>query len=193
MHSCARGSTVWPPCSTLPCAHAPWTALAALLVLLPLPNCTQDALSLISPFPTLCRLSSSPYEAICTLDHPGRPVLACSASGRSISAVWPQLRAYTVYSLAPTGSWEVVDRGGCTLCTPCAGCGARNVAYPCRVWGQAGPEFHRPALSSLCSPRRPPPPPPPPPPHTHTHTPCRRLWQQRGVELHPADVCSHLW
>ncbi|KAL4432170.1 hypothetical protein ABPG77_005932 [Micractinium sp. CCAP 211/92] len=56
-------------------------------------------------------LSSGAREAIAALDHPGRPVLACSASGRSISAVWPQLRAYTVYSLAPTGSWEVVDRG----------------------------------------------------------------------------------
>ncbi len=58
-----------------------------------------------------CSLASSPREAIAALDHPGRPVLACSASGRSISAVWPQLRAYAVYSLAPTGAWEVVDRG----------------------------------------------------------------------------------
>ena len=59
----------------------------------------------------LCSLASSPREAIASLDHPGRPVLACSASGRSISAVWPQLRAYAIYTLAPTGAWEVVDRG----------------------------------------------------------------------------------
>jgi hypothetical protein len=50
-------------------------------------------------------------ETIAALDHPGRPSLACSYSGRSISAVWPELRAYAVYTLAPTGSWEVVDRG----------------------------------------------------------------------------------
>lgn len=54
---------------------------------------------------------SSQREPIATLEHPGRPVLACSASGRSISAVWPALRAYAVYTLAPTGSWECVDRG----------------------------------------------------------------------------------
>lgn len=35
----------------------------------------------------------------------------CSASGRSISVVWPELRAYTVFTLAPTGTWEVVDKG----------------------------------------------------------------------------------
>lgn len=62
----------------------------------------------------MCSLASSPREAIAKLDHPGHPVLACSASGRCISAVWPQLRAYAVYSLAPTGTWEVVDRGART-------------------------------------------------------------------------------
>eukprot|EP00887_Chlorella_sp_A99_P005680 scaffold1.g5680.t1 len=57
------------------------------------------------------RLEASAPEAIAGLDHPGCPVLACSPSGRSISVVWPQLRAYCVYSLAPSGVWEAVDRG----------------------------------------------------------------------------------
>ncbi|KAL4855688.1 hypothetical protein ACK3TF_003771 [Chlorella vulgaris] len=56
-------------------------------------------------------LAAGAMETIAALDHPGRPSLACSYSGRSISAVWPELRAYAVYTLAPTGSWEVVDRG----------------------------------------------------------------------------------
>jgi hypothetical protein len=56
-------------------------------------------------------LEASPREAIADLDQPGRPMLACSTSGRSISAVWPESRNYTVYSLAPTGIWDVVDRG----------------------------------------------------------------------------------
>lgn len=61
---------------------------------------------------TCCRsLAAGAMETIAALDHPGRPSLACSYSGRSISAVWPELRAYAVYTLAPTGSWEVVDRG----------------------------------------------------------------------------------
>ena len=38
-------------------------------------------------------------------------MLACSTTGRSISAVWPEARTYAVYSLGPTGTWETVDRG----------------------------------------------------------------------------------
>ena len=38
-------------------------------------------------------------------------MLACSTSGRSISAVWPEARTYSVYTLAMTGVWETVDRG----------------------------------------------------------------------------------
>lgn len=56
-------------------------------------------------------LEASPREAIADLEQAGRPLLACSTSGRSISAVWPESRNYTVYSLAPTGTWDVVDRG----------------------------------------------------------------------------------
>ena len=71
----------------------------------PLPTCSG------TPCHAACSLTTGPREQIAALDHPGRPVLACSASGRSISAVWPSARAYAVYTLAPTGSWEVVDRG----------------------------------------------------------------------------------
>lgn len=56
-------------------------------------------------------LEASPVEPIINLDNPDRPVLACSTTGRSISAVWPEARTYAVYSLAPTGAWESVDKG----------------------------------------------------------------------------------
>lgn len=44
----------------------------------------------------------------CTI---ARPSISCSATGRSISAVWKDQGSYAIYSLSPTGSWEVVDRG----------------------------------------------------------------------------------
>lgn len=56
-------------------------------------------------------LEAGPREAIASLEHPGRPLLACSATGRSISAVWPETRTYAIFSLAPSGSWEVIDKG----------------------------------------------------------------------------------
>lgn len=56
-------------------------------------------------------LEASTREAIALMDHPGRPLLSCSTSGRSISAVWPETGAYCVYALAPTGTWEVIDKG----------------------------------------------------------------------------------
>jgi hypothetical protein len=83
-----------------------------------LPGCTQ--VTICSPFLLPCSLAAGPREAIATLDHPGRPVLGCSASGRAISAVWPVLRAYAVYCLAPTGAWEVADRGAAAVGTRAA-------------------------------------------------------------------------
>ena len=56
-------------------------------------------------------LESNPQEIIATLDYQESPTIACSATARSISVVWPKHRTYAVYSLAPSGSWEVVDRG----------------------------------------------------------------------------------
>jgi hypothetical protein len=70
-------------------------------------------------------LESAPPEQIAALDHPGRPRLACSPSGRSISAVWPEQRAYATYSLAPTGAWEAVDRGSAN----------------CVVWASTAPMY----------------------------------------------------
>lgn len=56
-------------------------------------------------------LDSAKKEAIAVLDDPGRPKLASSLTGRSLSAVWPESKKYTVFSLAPTGKWEVLDKG----------------------------------------------------------------------------------
>lgn len=56
-------------------------------------------------------LVPGPCEAIATLRHSGPCQLACSASGRSLSVVWPERRAYVVYTLAPTGIWEGLDSG----------------------------------------------------------------------------------
>jgi hypothetical protein len=75
-------------------------------------------------------LEAAAPEVIAALDHPARPVLACSASGRSISVVWPELRAYAVYNLAPSGTWEAVDRGECVEWLR----GGHVVRVPCRWW-----------------------------------------------------------
>ncbi|KAL6767394.1 hypothetical protein ACKKBF_B35090 [Auxenochlorella protothecoides x Auxenochlorella symbiontica] len=57
------------------------------------------------------RLDQGPREAIAKLEHSGPVLLACSASGRSVSVVWPQRQLYCVFCLAPSGVWEVIDSG----------------------------------------------------------------------------------
>ena len=140
-----------------------------------------------------CSLAAGQREAIAALDHAGRPVLACSASGRSISAVWPQLRAYAVYCLAPTGTWEVVDRG-----EPPAAL-APSLLLALQAGGQAGGRERASAGTVL-------------PGRVHVHAPTSacltkwtlwwfppglacsacRLGQQCGVEQHLSYVRRHL-
>ena len=72
------------------------------------------------------RVEPSPPEMIAQLDHQDlRPVLSCSPSGRSLSVVWPEKRAYVVYNLAPTGTWEPIARG----------------TGSCVVWNSTGPQY----------------------------------------------------
>lgn len=60
---------------------------------------------------TSVRLLQSPREILIKLEHSGPVLMGCSPTGRSISVVWTEKSKYCVYSLTPTGTWEMVDSG----------------------------------------------------------------------------------
>mmetsp|Transcript_12197 Transcript_12197/g.36597 ORF Transcript_12197/g.36597 Transcript_12197/m.36597 type:complete len:1238 (-) Transcript_12197:225-3938(-) len=53
-------------------------------------------------------------EVIARLPHAGKPHLACSASGRCISVVWPHVRHYIIWMAGEGGTWTQLTDGVAT-------------------------------------------------------------------------------
>lgn len=128
------------------------------------------------------RLEAAPAEAIATLDHTGRLALSCSPSGRSVSVVWPHLRAYTVYrwggGCCVSGTWRQPGQGG----LPAASAGVPSPARRCQLFSA----FPRPSCPAwpptTCQPGA----------QRHLGSSGSRQWQLRGLVLHYACICHHL-